>query len=244
MSEFWMSYEKIAERYGPGYQGYPLFGRLHCAELAAVVLVLVLVAGWYRRSSKTVRRRIQVGVTALLLLDEAVLIAAMVGTGQWEWSDLPLHLCSIHIFICLYDTLWDRDWCKEELYALCIPGAAIALLCPGWLGTKAWSLINLHSVTLHGLLILYPVLLVVGGFRPRIQRLPMVLAFLFETALPIYFLNKILNTNFYFLNGPYSSPITALFTHWLGETWYILGFLPVIALVLAGMYLPWMHRDR
>lgn len=73
---------------------------------------------------------------------------------------------------------------------------------------------------------LYPVLLVAGGFRRRCGRLPAVLAFLFGSALPIYFLNKVLYTNFYFLNGPTSSPVTALFTQWFGEQWYLLGFLP------------------
>lgn len=245
MSEFWMSYEMIARRYGPGYQGYPLFGAVHWAELAAVAVCILLTARWYRRSPERTRRRILWGVTVLLLADEAVLVIAMLATGQWNWSYLPLHLCSIHIFLCTTCTLTGKDWCKEELYALCTPGAAIALLCPGWLGTKAWSLINLHSVTLHGLLVLYPVLLVAGGFRPQVQRLPAVLAFLFGSALPIYFLNKVLYTNFYFLNGPTSSPVTALFTQWFGEQWYILGFLPAVALVLAGMYLPWyIHRKK
>ena len=245
MSEFWMSYEMIARRYGPGYQGYPLFGAVHLGELEAVAVCILLTARWYCRSPERTRRRILWGVTVLLLADEAVLVIAMLATGQWNWSYLPLHLCSIHIFLCTTCTLTGKDWCKEELYALCAPGAAIALLCPGWLGTKAWSLINLHSVTLHGLLVLYPVLLVAGGFRPQVRRLPAVLAFLFGSALPIYFLNKVLYTNFYFLNGPTSSPVTALFTQWFGEQWYLLGFLPAVALVLAGMYLPWyIHRKK
>lgn len=244
MSEFWMSYGLIAQRYGPGYQGYPLFGAVHWAELAATAALLLAVTRWYRRSGARARRRILWGVTALLLADEAALVLAMALTGQWEPSYLPLHLCSIHIFLCLYNTLFDRDWCKEELYALCTPGAAIALLCPGWLGTKAWSFINLHSVSLHALLLLYPILLVAGGFRPQVRRLPAVLAFLFGSALPIYFLNKVWGTNFYFLNGPYSSPITSLFTQWFGTRGYILGFLPAVALVLAVLYLPWGMRDR
>ena len=167
MSEFWMSYDLIAQRYGPGYQGYPLFGAVHWAELAATAALLLAVTRWYRRSGVHARRRILWGVTALLLADEAALVLAMALTGQWEPSYLPLHLCSIHIFLCLYNTLFDRDWCKEELYALCTPGAAIALLCPGWLGTKAWSFINLHSVSLHAQLLLYPILLVAGGFPHR-----------------------------------------------------------------------------
>ena len=50
MSEFWMSYEMIARRYGPGYQGYPLFGAVHLGELEAVAVCILLAARWYRRS--------------------------------------------------------------------------------------------------------------------------------------------------------------------------------------------------
>ena len=242
MSDFWKSYDITAAEFGPGYECYPLFGTVHLVELAVSALFILGMAVWYRRAGARTRRHILVGVTAALLADEAALLLGMALTGQWNWSYLPLHLCSINVFVCLYCTVTDRSWCKEELYALCAPGAAIALLCPGWLGTKAWSLINLHSVTLHGLLVLYPVLLVAGGFRPQVRRLPAVLAFLFGSALPIYFLNKVLYTNFYFLNGPTSSPVTALFTQWFGEQWYLLGFLPAVALVLAGMYLPWIKK--
>ena len=42
MSEFWMSYEMIAQRYGPGYQGYPLFGAVHLGELEAVAVCILL----------------------------------------------------------------------------------------------------------------------------------------------------------------------------------------------------------
>ncbi len=191
------------------------------------------------------RRHILVGVTAALLADEAALLLGMACTGQWNWSYLPLHLCSINVFVCLYNTLTDRSWCKEELYALCIPGAALALLCPSWRDVPGWfTLINLHSVSIHALLVLYPVLLVAGGYRPSVRRVPQVLAFLFGSALPIYFLNKPLHTNFYFLNNPYGNVITSTFTAWFGEKFYILGFLPAIALALVLMYAPWVVGKR
>ena len=63
------------------------------------------------------------------------------------------------------------------------------------------------------------------------------------SALPIYFLNKPLNTNFYFLNNPYGNVITSAFTRLLGEKYYILGFLPAIAVALCLMYLPWVVAD-
>ena len=179
-----------------------------------------------------------------MLFGIVFLLLGMALTGQWNWSYLPLHLCSINVFVCLYNTLTDQNWCKEELYALCIPGAALALLCPSWLDVPSWwTLINLHSISIHALLVLYPVLLVVRGYRPSARRAPQVLAFLFGSALPIYFLNKPLNTNFYFLNNPYGNVITSAFTRLLGEKYYILGFLPAIAVALCLMYLPWVVAD-
>lgn len=116
--------------------------------------------------------------------------------------------------------------------------------CPSWLDVPSWwTLINLHSISIHALLVLYPVLLVVRGYRPSARRAPQVLAFLFGSALPIYFLNKPLNTNFYFLNNPYGNVITSAFTRLLGEKYYILGFLPAIAVALCLMYLPWVVAD-
>ena len=88
------------------------------------------------------------------------------------------------------------------------------------------------------------VLLVAGGYRPSVRRVPQVLAFLFGSALPIYFLNKPLHTNFYFLNNPYGNVITSTFTAWFGEKFYILGFLPAIALALVLMYAPWAAAGK
>ena len=244
MNDFWKSYDITHAELGPNFRCYPLYGKIHLIELALSLVFIVGMALWYRRSSASARRRILVGVTIALLADEAALLLGMALTGQWNWSYLPLHLCSINVFVCLYNTLTDQNWCKEELYALCIPGAALALLCPSWLDVPSWwTLINLHSISIHALLVLYPVLLVVRGYRPSARRAPQVLAFLFGSALPIYFLNKPLNTNFYFLNNPYGNVITSAFTRMLGEKYYILGFLPAIAVALCLMYLPWVVAD-
>ena len=187
MNDFWKSYDITHAELGPNFRCYPLYGKIHLIELALSLVFIVGMALWYRRSSASARRHILVGVTIALLADEAALLLGMALTGQWNWSYLPLHLCSINVFVCLYNTLTDQNWCKEELYALCIPGAALALLCPSWLDVPSWwTLINLHSISIHALLVLYPVLLVVRGYRPSARRAPQVLAFLFGSALTIY----------------------------------------------------------
>lgn len=128
MNNFWKSYDLVETELGADHQCYPLFGRIHLTELAVSALFILGMVLWYRRASEKTRRKILVGVTVLLLLDEAALLLGMALTGQWNWNYLPLHLCSINVFICLYNTIFDQNWCKEELYALCIPGAALALL--------------------------------------------------------------------------------------------------------------------
>ena len=94
------------------------------------------------------------------------------------------------------------------------------------------------------LLILYPVLLLAGGFRPQVHHIRWVLAFPCATAMPIFFLNRLLKTNFFFLNDPQGNAITAFFAHCLGERFYLLGFLPVLAAVLLLLYLPWYRAER
>lgn len=112
MSDFWKSYDITAAEYGAGYECYPLFGTVHLIELALSALFLLGMVWWYRRSTPRTRRHILVGVTAALLVDEAALLLGMACTGQWNWSYLPLHLCSINVFVCLYNTLTDRSWCS------------------------------------------------------------------------------------------------------------------------------------
>ena len=97
MNDFWKSYDITALEYGVNYQCYPLYGRIHLTELALSLIFILSAALWYRHSGPKQRRRILVGVTVLLLLDEAALLLGMALTGQWNWSYLPLHLCSIPV---------------------------------------------------------------------------------------------------------------------------------------------------
>ena len=70
MNDFWKSYDITHAEYGADYRCYPLYGTVHLMELAISLAFIVGAALWYRRSSARTRRRILVGVTALLLLDQ------------------------------------------------------------------------------------------------------------------------------------------------------------------------------
>ena len=241
MEDFWKSVQTIQAERGADYRAFPLFGAVHWAELLVAIAIVVLCAMIYRRCREMTRQQILRAVFVLMLADEFMKQAVLLYTGQWNVTYLPLHLCSINIFVCWYDAVHQSRRSKEILYALCLPGAVVAMLSPSWQRLPVWNLLHLHSYSIHVLLILYPVLLLAGGFRPQVHHIRWVLAFLCATATPIFFLNRMLKTNFFFLNDPQGNAITAFFAHCLGERFYLMGFLPVLAAVLSLLYLPWVQ---
>ena len=244
MSDFWKSVQTIQADYGAAYHSFSLFDPVHMTELLAALLLIAGCAWIYHRCSDNTRHQILRAVIVLMLVDEVLKHVVLLSTGQWNASYLPLHLCSINIFVCWYDAVHDNGWSKEILYALCLPGALIAMLSPSWQRLPVWSLMHLHSYSVHVLLILYPVLLLAGGFRPQVQNIHRVLKFLVLTAAPIFFLNRLLGTNFFFLNDPNGNPVTVLLANCLGERFYLLGFFPLIGLTLTVLYLPWCRAKH
>ena len=106
----------------------------------------------------------------LLLLDEIVKDANAIVTGQWNWNLLPLHLCSVNIFIILLDAFHESEATKNYLYAVCIPASVSALLFPSWMAVLPYfSLMSIHSWSVHIMLLIYPVLLLSGGFVPSLR---------------------------------------------------------------------------
>ena len=97
-----------------------------------------------------------------------------------------------------------------------------------------WNLMHLHSYSIHVLLLLYPVLLLTGGFHPQVGHIRWVLAFLCATATPIFF----------FLNDPQGNAMTAFFARCFGERLYLLGFLPALAEIWVLLYLPWYKAEQ
>lgn len=244
MSMFWMTVPTVTARYGSDYKAFALFGPVHLFWLGLALVLCIGPGLWYRRAAPRARRRLLIALTVFLVADELFKDVVTIATGQWSWSYLPLHLCSLNIFVCAANTVRPSARLQEILYALCLPGALIALLSPSWQALPLWNAIHLHSSTVHVVLVLYPVLLLAGGFRPDVRRLPFVCGCLAAAAAAVFAVNKWLRTNFMFLNGAGDNIITRLMADVLGEKLYVLGFLPVIALLWAVLYLPWVLVRR
>lgn len=228
----------------PDYRHFELFGPEHLCSLAIYFAAMAAAVLFYRKLDEKGRRKFLFAMTVLLVADELLKHLGSAATGQWEVGFLPLHLCSINIFMCIINAFRHDDFSAEVLYATCLPGAFLAILMPTWTSLPFWNFMSIHSSTVHVLLVLYPLLLLSGGFRPDIRRLPKVFGLLICECIPIFFLNKLWDTNFFFLHRTENNPILEFFAKFLGDKLYILGMPLILAAVWAVMYLPWYFYGK
>jgi len=231
-----------SETIGTGL-GFPLFGVIHLSWLLVISVACVLTVYFYRRMQTSRQKKFLIVIALLLLVIEIVKIFLLIITEKFEWDYLPLHLCSINIFVILSHSIKPTKFTAEFLYAVCLPGAAAALLFPGWPTLPLLNFLHIHSFIAHTLLLLYPLLLLGGGFKPDYRQLPKCLLLLITLSPILYALNKILVTNFMFLNHPGTDNPLALFEEWLGNPGYIVGFFVLLAIVWAFLYIPAVIKE-
>ncbi|MCD7805257.1 MAG: YwaF family protein [Oscillospiraceae bacterium] len=202
LSEFWYTEYTMSKTYGYDYTVFNLFDRTHITWLVLCLVFTVGISVLYRKSGARLRRRLEISVAMLALFLEVSRIIEEILTDQWRVGSLPLQLCSISAFICAWYGIHPNKLAANILYALCLPGAAVALLSPTWCALPIANFFHIDSEMLHILLVCYPVMLLAGGFKPEIKMLPKVLAVLAGMLVVIYSVNKILGTNFFFINDP------------------------------------------
>ena len=156
---------------------------------------------------------------------------------------LPLHLCSINIFVIAFHAIKPTKTVGNYLYTVCIPGAMAALLFPTWNALPGANYMLIHSFTVHILLALYPIVLTVAGeIKPELKELPKALLLLTGLAALALICNLLMNANFMFLM--YAEPGNPLYL--FKEMWgsHLLGFPVIIAGVLLVMHTPWLIAQR
>lgn len=217
--------------------GFSHFDWLHLAWLAVFIAVTVVNCIWYRKLSSAGKSRWKKIMAALLLADEAFKDIMLIVGGRFLASYLPLHLCSINIFLILIHAFKPSRLLGGYLYTVGIPGAIAALLFPTWTSLPFMNFMHLHSFTVHILLAMYPIVLATSGdLAPEVKRLPQYLLLLVGMAIPIYGINLLLNTNFMFLMSADEGNPLYLFEQMWGNHLY--GFPVLIAAVLIVMYVP------
>lgn len=217
--------------------GFSHFSSLHFVWLMTFAVITIANCLWYRSMGDTGRNRWRKSVAVLLLADELFKVVMLVIGGNYSVDYLPLHLCSINIFLITVHAWKPLDMLGGYLYTVGIPGTLAALLFPTWTGLPILNFMHLHSFTVHILLALYPIVLFAGGdIHPKAKKIPGYLLLLILMAIPIYGINLMLNTNFMFLMSADPGNPLYLFEQMWGS--HLLGFPVIIVGVLLVMFVP------
>lgn len=119
MTYFWETVDTIAPDIG-----WPHFGPFHLAVLAVFLLLGAVLCRGYCGMDTDKRRRWRRMVALLLVADELFKDFGLLYGGNFSLDYLPLHLCSINIFLIALHA-WRRPKLLDTfLYFVCLPAAA------------------------------------------------------------------------------------------------------------------------
>ncbi len=218
--------------------GFSHFDATHFLWLFIFAVTLAACCMLYRSCGEVGRRRWRFAVAALIVADELYKIITLLSIGLYTVNYLPLHLCSINIFLIVIHVFKPSKTLDNFLYSICVPAALLAIFFPSWTRLPLGNFMHIHSFTVHILLALYPIMLTVGGeIKPQVKYIGKVLLLLVGMAIPVYIFNYIFDTNYMFLMSADKGNPLYLFEQALGN--HLWGIPIILAPVLLVAYLPW-----
>ena len=242
---FWETSDSIPE--GLGFNAY---GPLHFGWIASFIISAAVLAKVFRKLDFKKRDRMLKILALLIFADELGKYFLVLYGHHPILPYLPLHLCSINIYVIMFHAWFAKSEKTKEiignfLYALCMPAALAAILCPTWTKLPITSFMHIHSFTVHIMLFIYPLLLLVGGLKPRFSILKKTIPVMIGGAACVFVFNKIFDTEFMFLNGAGKGNPLSLFESFLGNPGYLIG-IPILfcAVWLIMFGIPYLWRRR
>ena len=238
MEYFWKQQDDI-----PAGMGYPLFGKEHIASTAVTLLIVVVFICIFKRCNRKTQGRILKLIPVFLVLLETFKDLFLVSVGRFGRWYLPLHVCSMGIYVFLLSEFLPWNKAKkvfgEIALVLIMPGALAALIFPDWtVYYPVFNFINLYAYVWHGLLVLYPLLLLIKReVQPSLKHIHYILIFLAVVVPPIYLFDKKYNVNYFFVNWPERDTPLAWLASFMGNPGYLLGYGILALLVILIVYL-------
>jgi hypothetical integral membrane protein (TIGR02206 family) len=232
--------------FSKNYTGEPfeLFGIAHLIALGIVLLLNLALLLVRRNPSPRLRLTIRYTLATILVVNEIAWHLWNYFTGQWTLQTmLPLHLCSLLVWMSAYMLITKSYAIYEFAYFLGIAGAIQALLTPD-AGIYGFPHFRFFQVMLsHGAIVTAAIYMtVVEGYRPYWRSVRRVLVWGNLYMLAILALNALLGSNYLFISRKPDTPsLIDLLGPW---PWYILVIEAIALVMCLLLYLPYALRDR
>ncbi|HSM72965.1 MAG TPA: TIGR02206 family membrane protein [Anaerolineales bacterium] len=225
--------------HGPAFE---LFGFPHIITLATLLaLNLILIQTKHAREDQ--KKTIRWALALTLVVNETAWHIWNVAVGRWTiQSMLPLHLCSLLVWIGALMLVTMNYRMYEFMYLLGIGGAIQALATPD-LGIYGFPHFRFFQTFIsHGLIITSAIFMtVVEGFRPTWKSLLRVAFWTNVYVVIVYFINNAIGSNYLMINAKPNTPsLLDLLPPW---PIYIL-YMEIIGLITVFLlYLPFAVQD-
>ena len=223
--------------------GFVLFGTAHLVTLLVVALVIILLTR-FKGASETTLSRVRWTLAILIWTVEGSWHVWNIVNGTWTVQTLlPLHMCSILIWLTGVMLITKNYSIYEFVYFLGIGGALQALFTPevGIYGFPHFRVIQ--TFLSHGLLVASGIYMTaVEGYRPTRNSIKRIFIYGNIYMIIVFFINLALGSDYLWINAkPPMATIMDMLPAW---PWYI-PWLELIALLTCLLlYLPFMVKDR
>jgi len=220
---------------------FVLFGSVHLITTALFALLGVFLVRSGMKGTAGTRRKIRVGIAAFFLLWEIEWQVWHLWHGVWSAEiNLPLHLCSIMIWVSMYGLWFEDKRVYPLMYFMGIAGAIQALVTPN--ASETFPHIRFISTMMtHSLLVICGFWVVfVEKYRPTKRSALNAFLGLNAYAFVVYFINKAIGSNYlYVVDKPSVATLMDFFPAW---PWYIPILEGLLVIIMIGMYLPFSRK--
>ena len=221
-----------------------IFGAKHLSIIG--IFVAIWLSFFYFRNvwNEKQIRSIRVSLAVMLAAAEISIHIWWAYWGIWNiQTTLPLHLCSVMVWVTVYTALTDNRDLYEFTYCLGIGGALQAFLTPA--DGAMYDIPHyriMQTLIAHGLLITIPIYMtIVEGLRPTLASFKRIFIWTNIYMVIIFFINRALGSNYLFIaQKPPSPTLMDVLSPW---PWYI-PQLEVLAFVIFFiLYIPFLIKD-
>ena len=222
--------------------GYPLFGIAHLLCVAVTILMVAALIFVFRRLEDKKQKRFLKVIPIFMVFLEVFKDLFILSVHRFSIGYLQLHICSIGIFVFLLREFLPGMRAKkifgEIAFVLIMPASVAALIFADWtVYYPVWNFINLHSYLWHGLLVLYPVLVLIRReIEPSIRHIHWTIIFLCLIVPPIYLFDKHFRCNYFFVNWPVQDSPLSWCASFMGNPGYLVGYGIMVLVTLLAVY--------
>lgn len=246
MDYFWKQQDDI-----PSGKGYPLFRIAHILSVSVTLIAVTAVIAMFRRVDEKRQKQFLKLIPIIMVILEVFKDLFLVSVHRFGIGYLPLHICSIGIFVflcCEY-----MPWMKakeifgEIAFVLIMPASVAALVFADWtIYYPVWNFINIHSYIWHGMLVLYPMLLLLrNDISPSIKHIHWSVIFLCIVVPPIYLFDKHFGCNYFFVNWPVPNSPLSWCASIMGNPGYMAGYALMVFGTMVLVYIcTWLIQKR